>query len=67
MRSAFQPLAAGLSENAKPGRDGAMTWNASLCLAAVRGGIGQGIDHLEELDHRAGPAGVMRIGMAFAC
>ena len=56
MRGGSQPVVFGLAVKPKPGIDGITTSKACVRRSAMRGGIGERVDDLELLDHRAGPA-----------
>ena len=56
IRSTPQPVSDGLPEKPKPGSEGATTWKASAGVTAERDRVDERLDHLVELDDRAGPA-----------
>ena len=54
IRRGFQPGSDVGPENPYPGSDGTTTWKASA--GSPWPGVGQGTDHVEELDDRSGPS-----------
>ena len=56
MRPTPQPVVFGFAEKPKPGSDGTNDVKRVGGVAAMRGRIGQRLDHLVKLDHRTRPA-----------